>query len=132
MPVSGLEIPFRRVRARLVAGVLTGGVLTSSAPTSYGMYRTTEDARALLRAAKEIHSERHGAQTFTRGTHLPLEEARRRTALGANTMRYHDVIEEMESEGAIEWAASARYARGDKHYVITQRGLEMLTVLDDG
>ena len=26
---------------------------------------------------------------------------------------------ELEYEGAIEWDKSARYARGDKHYVIT-------------
>jgi hypothetical protein len=39
------------------------------------MYRTAEDGRALLRAAQEIHAERHGAQTFTPGTHLPLEAA---------------------------------------------------------
>jgi hypothetical protein len=30
MPVSRLEMPFRRVRVRLVAGALTGGVPTSS------------------------------------------------------------------------------------------------------
>jgi hypothetical protein len=33
---------------------------------------------------------------------------------------------EVEYEGAIEWDKSARYARGDKHYVITERGLEMV------
>ena len=88
------------------------------------MYRRTEDARALLRAAQEIHAERHGLQTFTLGTHLPLEAARQRTGIRPNSMRYHDAIEELEYEGAIEWAASARYAKGDKHYGITQRGLD--------
>jgi hypothetical protein len=88
------------------------------------MYRTTEDARALLRAAQEIHAERHGIQTFALGTHLPLEEAGQLTGIRANSIRYHDAIEELEYEGAIEWATSARYARGDKHYVITQRGLD--------
>ena len=90
------------------------------------MYRTTEDARALLRAAQEIHAERHGSQTFTLGVHLPLEAARQRTSIMPNNIRYHDAIEELEYEGAIEWAASARYAKGDKHYIITERGLEML------
>ncbi len=90
------------------------------------MSRTTEDARALLRAAQEIHAERHGTQTFMLGTHLPLEEAGQRTGIRPNSIRYHDAIEELEYEGAIEWATSARYARGDKKYVITQRGLEML------
>jgi hypothetical protein len=90
------------------------------------MYRTTEDARALLRAAQEIHAERHGIQTFTLGTRLPLEEAGRRTGINPERLRYYDAIKELEYEGAIEWDKSARYARGDKHYVITERGLEML------
>ena len=87
---------------------------------------TTEDAQALLQAAREIHRERHGAQTFTPGTHLPLQEAGHRTLIRSNSIHYHDVIEELEYEGAIEWDTSARYARGDKHYVITQRGLDDL------
>jgi hypothetical protein len=90
------------------------------------MYRTTEDARALLRAAQEIHGERHGSQTFTPGTHLPLEAAGQRTGIRPNGIRYYDAIKELEYEDAIEWDPSARYARGDKHYVITQRGLKML------
>jgi hypothetical protein len=90
------------------------------------MYRTTEDAGALLRAAQEIHVERHGIQTFTLGTHLPLEVAGQRTGIRPNGIRYYDAIEELKYEGAIEWDTGARYARGDKHYVITERGLEML------
>ncbi len=85
---------------------------------------TPEDARALLRTAQEIQAERHESQTFTLGTHLPLEAAGQRTGIRPNSIRYHDAIEELEYEGAIEWAASARYARGDKHYGITQRGLD--------
>jgi hypothetical protein len=90
------------------------------------MYRTTEDARALLLVAREIHAERHGSQTFTLGTHLPLETAGQRTGIRPSSIRYHDAIKELEYEGAIEWDESARYARGDKHYVISKRGLEML------
>ena len=90
------------------------------------MYRTAEDGRALLTAAQEIHAERHGIQTFTLGTHLPLEEAGRRTGLNPNRLRYYDAIKELEYEGAIEWDESARYARGEKHYVITERGMKML------
>jgi hypothetical protein len=90
------------------------------------MYRTTEDGRALLQAAQEIHAERHGLQTFTLGTHLPLEVAGQRTGIRPNSIRYHDAIKELEYEGAIEWDTGARYARGDKHYVISERGLEML------
>ena len=88
------------------------------------MDHLTEDARALLRAAREIHAERHGIETFMLGTHLPLQAAGQRTSIRPNGMRYHDAIEELEYEGAIEWAASARYAKGDKHYGITQRGLD--------
>jgi hypothetical protein len=90
------------------------------------MDHLTEDTRALLRAAREIHAERHGSQTFTTGTHLPLEAAGRRTGINPNRLRYYDAIKELEYEGAIEWAASARYARGEKHYVITERGLKLL------
>ena len=86
------------------------------------MYRTAEDGRALLKAAQEIHAERHGAQTFTPGTHLPLEAAGERTGIDPKRLRYHDAIDDLEYEGAIEWDESAR-ARGDKRYVITQRGL---------
>jgi predicted ArsR family transcriptional regulator len=88
------------------------------------MYRTSEDARALLGAAQEIHAERHGSQTFTLGTHLPLEAVGERIGIGPNSIRYHEAIEELEYEGAIEWATSAQYARGNKHYVITQHGLD--------
>ena len=88
------------------------------------MYGTTEDARVLLRAAREIHAERHGSQTFTLGTHLPLEVAGQRTGIRPNSIRYYDAIQDLEYEGAIEWATSARYARGDKHYGITQAGLD--------
>ena len=88
------------------------------------MFRTTEDAQALIRAAQEIHAERHGAQTFIPGTHLSFLEAARRTGIRSDRQRYHDAIEDLEYEGAIEWDTSAPYARGDKHYLITQRGLD--------
>jgi hypothetical protein len=90
------------------------------------MDQLTEEARALLLAAQEIHAEHHGLQTFTPGTHLPLEAAGERTGISPNRLRYYDAIKEMEYEGAIEWGPSARYARGEKHYVITERGLKML------
>jgi hypothetical protein len=90
------------------------------------MNHLTEDTRALLRAAYEIHAERHGSQTFTLGTHLPLKAAGERTGIDPNHLRYYDAIKELEYEGAIEWATSARYARGAKHYCITERGLKML------
>jgi hypothetical protein len=90
------------------------------------MDQLTEEAQALLRAAQEIHAERHGSQTFTLGTHLPLEAAGRRTGIDPGRLRYYDAIKELEYEGAIEWDESARYAMGNKKYVITKRGLEML------
>ena len=87
------------------------------------MQPTTEDARALFRAVQEIHVERHGVQTFLPGTRLSFLEAAKRTGIRPDRQRYHDAIEDLEYEGAIEWDTSARYARGDKHYLITQRGL---------
>jgi hypothetical protein len=87
---------------------------------------TTEDARALMRAAQQIHAERHGAHTFLPGTFLPLLEAAKRTGIRSDRQRYYDAIVDLEYEGAIEWDESARYARGDKHYLITRRGLDDL------
>ena len=90
------------------------------------MSRTTEDARALLRAAQEIHVERYGSQTFTLGTYVPLEEAAQRMGISPDHIRYYDAVKELEYEAAVEWDMSARYARGNTHYVITKRGLDML------
>ena len=90
------------------------------------MEHLREDARALIRAAQEVHAERHGAQTFLPGTCLSFLEAAKRTGIRSDRQRYHDAIEDLEYEGTIEWDESARYARGDKHYLITQRGLKML------
>ena len=89
--------------------------------------RTTEDARALLQTAREVHVERHGAATFTPGTHLPLEPAAQRLGIGPGSFRYGAAIEVLEEdEGAIERDASARYHLGNTQYLITERGLAML------
>jgi hypothetical protein len=90
------------------------------------MEHTSEDARTLIRAAKEVHAERHGAQTLLPGTYLPFPEAAKRTGIRSDRQRYHDALEDLRYEGAIEWDPSARYARGEKHYLITQRGLHDL------
>lgn len=125
MPVSRREVLFRKVPARLVAGALGGGAPTNS--ERHGVHRTTEqDALELLRSAQEIHGGRHRAQTLTAGTHLPLEAAGQSAGIRPNSIRYHDAIEELKYEAAIEWDESARYARGNKHYVITQHGLKLL------
>jgi hypothetical protein len=125
MPASRLEMPFRRVHAQLVAGALTGGAPSSSRRGV--MSRAAEDGRALLEAAQQIHAERHRAQMFLPGSYLAfLDAAAKRTGIRSDRQRYHDAIEDLEYEGAIEWDKSARYARGDKHYLITQRGLKML------
>jgi hypothetical protein len=84
----------------------------------------SEDARALIRAAQEVHAERHGAETFLPGTYLPFPKAAKRAGIRSDRQRYYDALEDLEYEGAIEWDPSARYARGDKHYVVTQRGLD--------
>ncbi|CAN5833847.1 hypothetical protein BH18ACT11_BH18ACT11_04390 [soil metagenome] len=90
------------------------------------MEHTSEDARALISAAQKVHAERHGAQTFLPGSYLPFPEAAKRTGIRSDRQRYHDAIEELEYEGSIEWDLSARYARGDKHYLITRRGVHDL------
>jgi hypothetical protein len=88
------------------------------------MNRAAEDGRALLEAAQKIHAERHGVHTFLPGTRLPFLEAAKRTGIRTDRQRYFDAIDDLEYEGAIEWDESARYARGDKHYLITERGLD--------
>jgi hypothetical protein len=90
------------------------------------MYHVAEDGRALLEAAQEIHAERHGPQTFLPGTLLPILEAAKRAGIRSDRQRYYDAIADLEFDGAIEWDKSARYARGDKHYLITRRGLHDL------
>jgi hypothetical protein len=86
----------------------------------------SEDAEVLIRAAREVHVERHGAHTFLPGTYLSFLEAAKRTGIRSDRQRYYDAINDLEYEGAIESDPSARYARGDKHYLITQRGLQDL------
>ena len=88
------------------------------------MEQVSEDARALIRAAQEVHAERHGAQTFLPGTYLPFPKAAKRAGIRSDRQRYYEALEDLEYEGAIEWDQSARYARGDKHYLITRRGLD--------
>jgi hypothetical protein len=88
------------------------------------MEHVSEDARVLLRAAREVHAERSGAATFLAGSSLLFPEAAKRSGIRSDRQRYYDALEELEYEGAIEWDPSARYARGDKHYVVTQRGLD--------
>lgn len=90
------------------------------------MEHVTEDAQALIRAAREVYVERHGAKTFLPGTLLPFLEAAKRAGIRSGRQRYYDAIDDLEYEGAIEWDTSARYARGDKHYLITRRGLDGL------
>jgi hypothetical protein len=90
------------------------------------MDRAAEDGRALLEAAQEIHAERHGPQTFLPGTHLSFLDAAKRAGIRSDRQRYYDAIDDLEHEGAVEWDESARYARGDKHYLITRRGLHDL------
>ena len=55
---------------------------------------------------------------------LSFPEAARRNGIRSDRRRYYDALDELEYEGAIEWDPSARYARGDKHYLITKRGLD--------
>ena len=90
------------------------------------MEHVTEDAQALIRGARELHVERHGEKKLLSGTRLSFLEAAKRAGIRPDRQRYYAAIEDLEYEGAIEWDESARYARGDKHYLITRRGLDDL------
>jgi hypothetical protein len=119
-----LDLPYVEETARLV---LTKSYVSGSEDRGpKRMEHMSEDARALLEAAQQLHAERHGTRTFLPGTYLSLLEAAKRTGIRSDRQRYHEAIEDLEYEGAIEWDKSARYARGDKHYLITQRGLHDL------
>ena len=72
----------------------------------------SEDARVLIRAAKEVHAERHGAWTFLPGSPLSFLEAAKRTGIRPDHQRYYDALDDLEYEEAIEWDPSAPYARG--------------------
>jgi hypothetical protein len=61
---------------------------------------TTKDARALLQTAQDMHGERHGLQTFTPGTHVPLEAAAEHIGIRPGSRRYDTAIEELEYEAA--------------------------------
>src|SRR5215218_7603553 len=102
MPVSRLEMSFRRVHARLVDGAMAGGTPTSSGRGVVS--RAAEDGRALLEAAQQIHAERHGAHTFVPGTYLSFLDAAKRTGIRSDRQSYYDAIADLEYEGAIEWA----------------------------
>ena len=89
--------------------------------------RTTEDARARIQTAREVHVERHGAKTLPHDTHPALEPAAQRLGLGPGSRRSGAAIEVLEQdEGAIERDQSARHHVGNTQYLITERGLAML------
>jgi hypothetical protein len=124
--VEILGIPFCEACAREQEAYFAIGELTQEIRGPNRMGHMSQDARALIRAAREVHAERHGAQTFLPGTRLSFLDAAERTGIRSDRQCYYDVIDDLEYEGAIEWDQSARYARGDKHYLITQRGLNDL------
>jgi hypothetical protein len=72
----------------------------------------SEDARALIRAAKEVHAERHGPQTFLPGTRLSFLDAAKRTGIRSDRQCYYDAIDDLEYEGAIEWETRVRDTLG--------------------
>jgi hypothetical protein len=121
-----LDLPCVDATERLAhTNTLTNSYVSGSEDKGPGrMEHMSEDARALIRVAQEVHAERHGAQTFLPGTRLAFPEAAKRIGIRTDRQRYYDALEELEYEGAIEWDTSARYARGDKHYLITRGGLD--------
>ena len=63
------------------------------------MEHMSEDARALIRAAQEVHAERYGAQTFLPGTYLPFPKAAKRAGIRSDRQRYHDARDEVHQMG---------------------------------
>jgi hypothetical protein len=119
-----LDLPYVEETERLA---LTKSYVSGSEDRwSNRMGHMSEDAQALIRASQEVHVERHGAQTFLPGTRLSFLDAAKRAGIRSDRQCYYDAIDDLEYEGIIEWDESARYARGDKHYLITQRGLHDL------
>ena len=76
------------------------------------MDHVSEDARALLRAAREVHAERSGAATFLPGSRLLFPEAAKRSGIRSDRQRYYDALEDLEYEGAIEWGTRVRGTPG--------------------
>ena len=76
------------------------------------MDRLTDNARALLKAARGIHAERHPTRALAPGALLSLPAAAQRAGIDPGRPRYDDVVGELDYEGAIEWDKSAQYARG--------------------
>lgn len=86
----------------------------------------TEEALRLLRAARDIHAERDGAETFGLGVELDLAGAAGRVGTYGGSFLWEALVAELEWEGAISPGPVSRRAAGGGPYVLTLRGLRLL------
>ena len=85
----------------------------------------SDEARALLRAARAIHVERNDVQTFRPGTALDMAAAANRVGMIAGTPPYNRAIEELEDAQAIKENPITRRALGGPYYVVTEQGMKL-------
>ncbi len=84
----------------------------------------TEDALRLLRAARDIHAERDGAETFGPGAELDLTGAAERIGICGGSLLWEARV--AEGEGVIAPSPVSRHATSGVPYVLTLRGLRLL------
>jgi hypothetical protein len=85
------------------------------------------DAMALLRAMKERHDQHNPEEPLSEGTRLAPELVSERVGVEPGTLRYERALRYLVNEGALVWEERLGGAPGVDFYLITQRGLEMLS-----
>ena len=76
------------------------------------MYRAAEDGRRCSKPLNRYTPNATGHRLSYQELASPFWKRLNAPASGRTRQRYHDAIEDLEYEGAIEWDKSARYARG--------------------
>jgi hypothetical protein len=87
----------------------------------------SRDAMALLRAMKERHDQHNPEEPLSEGARLAPELVSERVGVEPGTMRYERALRYLVSEGALVWEERLGSAPGVDFYLITRRGLDMLS-----
>jgi hypothetical protein len=74
------------------------------------MGHMSEDARALIRAAQEVHAERHGPQTFLPGTRLSFLDVAKRTGIRSDGQCYYECARVRDTLGGTSTTSSPSVA----------------------
>ena len=82
---------------------------------------------ALLRAMKERHDQHNPEEPLSEGARLAPELVSERVGVELGTMRYERALRYLVSEGALVWEERLGSAPGVDFYLITRRGLDMLS-----